>query len=513
VVEALLSDARALLRSRDIEIRAEAPAAGEIGASVVAGEETRWLVARAQARARSTIAADEEALHALAAVASDAIARLALTEEMVHVARHDPLTDLPNRSILLARVTQALETARQRHTQAALLFLDLDGFKPVNDRFGHTAGDAVLVEIAGRLRACVREHDTVARLGGDEFAVLIEDIDPADMPDLCERIIGAVEASAHVAGQPVRVGASVGIAYDRGHDTAASLLRNADMAMYEAKARGKGRYVEYRPAMGHARLERLELVDDLRGAVDNGELEVVYQPVVSVSTRRIRGAEALARWCRNGVYVPPDVFISIAEETGLIVALGEAVLRQVSRDAAHIRAAGGSERTVSVNISAGQLREPGFIDTVARAVESMAGTPLILEITERQGVDLDGDVLAAMRAIGDMGVRFAIDDFGVGFSSISYLHDLPAQIIKADAALSQEIDRDARARGLLRSVVLMGSSLGFDVVVEGIERETQYEVLQQDAPQVAAQGYLMHRPMPLERLIEVLAAERSSVDG
>jgi diguanylate cyclase (GGDEF)-like protein len=513
VAAALCQDAAELLRLQDVLLRREAPAEGEIGVEVQLGEETTWLVARAAHRARATIAGDHEALRALAAVAADAIARIDLIDEMLHVARHDPLTDLPNRGILLDRVTQALERAREERTQTALLFLDLDGFKPVNDRFGHGAGDLVLVEVAARLRGCVRDNDTVARLGGDEFAVLVEDVDMSDVPGMCQRMLAAVERGTLVGGQPVRLGVSIGVAYDRGHDTAASLLRNADLAMYEAKSGGKGRCVEYQPTMGRARVERLELMDDLRGAVDADDIQVVYQPVVEVATGRIIGAEALARWTRAGVPVRPDMFIGIAEETGLIVALGEAVLARVATDAEAIRRIGTAGLSLSVNISAAQLRSPGFIDTVARTVEATAGITLVLEITERQGVDLTGEVLAVMRAIADMGVRFAIDDFGVGFSSISYLHDLPASVIKADAALSANIDSDERARGLLRSVMEMGRTLGFNVVIEGIEREPQLDVIRQDGPYSFVQGYLLHRPMPLDRLVELLGEERSAAHG
>ena len=508
VIDSLLRDARQLLRLRDVRLRDTPPTDGTIAVPVQLGDDSRWLVARAQNRARATVAGDEQALRALAAVASDAVSRLELTEEMVHVARHDPLTDLPNRGILLDRLTQAL--ARQHREPVALLFIDLDGFKPINDRYGHAVGDDVLVRLATRLRRCVRSTDTVARLGGDEFAILFEDVDRTLMPLMCERVLGAIGEDMEVAGQQVQLGASVGLAYGVAGDSAAALLRNADLAMYEAKTTGKARFVEYQTAMGQARMERLELVDDLRQAIDESAIGVVYQPVVGVGSGRIVGAEALARWSRNGVPVAPDVFISVAEETGLIVPLGDLILSKVAADAPGLlSAADGEGLSINVNISAAQLREPEFIDTVARTVEAMRGTSLVLEITERQGVDLDDRILAAMRAIEGMGVAFAIDDFGVGFSSISYLHDLPAQIIKADAALSHGIDQDVRARALLRSVVLMGRSLGFEVVVEGIEREAQLDVIREDSPSVLAQGYLMHRPMPLDDLLTVMRAERA----
>jgi len=510
VVAALREDAGELLRLKDVQLRATRPAAGEIGVEVQLGQERTWLVARAANRARATVAGDRQALQALAAVASDARARIELIDEMLHVARHDPLTDLPNRGILLDRTNQALDRAHDGRT--ALLFLDLDGFKPVNDRFGHQAGDLVLVDIASRLHTCVRERDIVARLGGDEFAVLVEDADPDEVAAMCDRILGMLEEGVVVGGQQIRLGASVGVAYARGRDTAGSLLRNADLAMYEAKSAGKGRCVVFEPSMGRARVERLEILDDLRGAVAAGEIEVVYQPVVEAVTGRIQGVESLARWTRCGVPVPPDVFISIAEESGLIVALGEAVLRRVERDAPAIRRAGGSGRVISVNISAAQLREPRFVQAVMRTAEATEDMSLVLEITERQGVDLTGEVLAMMHTIAEMGVRFAIDDFGVGFSSISYLKDLPTTVIKADATLSRNIDRDDRARALLRSVTEMGRTLGFRVVVEGIERESQLAVIRQDAPYALVQGYLLHRPMPLDRLLTVLA-EQPSTEG
>lgn len=510
VVEALLDDARELLHIRQVNLRPTPPGRAEIGAQVQGGDAPTWIVARAVERARSTIAADEQALKALAAVAADAFSRLELTDEMVHVARHDPLTDLPNRAILLDRLTHALELARKHGSGVALLFVDLDGFKPVNDRFGHAAGDAVLVELAGRLRACVRDTDTVARVGGDEFALLFEDTEAIDTDAVAERVLTAVQEGVTVAGQRLPLSASAGVAYGGANDDAEGLLRKADLAMYEAKARGKSRVVEYEDAIGQSRLERLELVDDLRRAVNHGEIEVAYQPIVAVSSDRIVGAEALARWARDGVSVAPDLFIRVAEETDLIVALGDLILSKVAEDAATLRREVGGPFVMTVNISARQLREPAFVHSVERAVATMAGANLVLEITERQGIDVDPVVLQSMRAISAMGVQFAIDDFGVGFSSISYLHDLPVDVIKADASLSQAIDTDERAGALLRSVMLMGRSLGLEVIVEGIERESQLAVLRADAHEVYAQGFLMYAPMPLPRLLNALEVDRST---
>lgn len=510
VLTSLVDDARELLYLRRVAIRPNPPNRGEIGARVQDGTGPSWIVAKALGRARSTIAADEQALRALAAVASDAFARLALTEEMVHVARHDPLTDLPNRGILLDRLTHAQENARRSGTRVTLLFIDLDGFKPVNDRFGHAAGDAVLVELAQRLRACVRESDTVARLGGDEFAVLFEDADALQVVQVWERVLAATQRGVVVAGHLLPLSASAGIAYGGPDDDAEGLLRKADLAMYEAKARGKARVVAYEPAIGLARVERLEMVDDLRRAVRRGEIEIAYQPIVAADSGRIAGAEALARWERDGVAVSPELFIGIAEESGLIVELGESVLAKVAADSAVLRDHVDGPFVMSVNISARQLREARFVDAVERAVGIMNGAELVLEITERQGVDLDLVVLGAMEAIAAMGVRFAIDDFGVGFSSISYLQDIPVQIIKADGSLSQSIDTDERAGALLRSIVHMGHSLGLDVIIEGIEREAQMAVLREDGHRLYAQGYLLHRPMPLGALLTTVRGDRTT---
>ncbi|MEP6817277.1 MAG: EAL domain-containing protein [Marmoricola sp.] len=512
VLDALTGDARRLLRISRVEVRPTPPGAHEIGAQLQDGKEESWIVAPGKLRARSTTTADQQALEAMVAVSSDAFARLRLTEDMTHLARHDLLTDLPNRRLLLDRVKYALRMSGHQDTRIALLFVDLDGFKPVNDRFGHAAGDAVLVDVAKRLTSCVRTRDTVARLGGDEFALLFEDVQPPDVSSACERILSTLSAGVHVAGHHLPLGASIGVAYGDASDTTEGMLRNADLAMYEAKSRGKNQYVEYEPAIGRVRMERLELVESLRTSVATGDINVVYQPVVRAATGRITCVEALARWRSNGADIPPDVFIRVAEETGLVVALGDQVLEQAAGDAAALREAAGGEIGISVNVSAKQLREPDFVNKVECAASTMGDTSLILEITERDGIGGDEASLSAMRTLAAGGVQFAIDDFGVGFSSISYLQDMPIHIIKADASFSENIDRDERACALLRSITMMGEALGLDVIVEGIERPSQLHHLRNDVHAPYAQGYLMHRPMPLEQLLQVVRENRSLTD-
>jgi diguanylate cyclase (GGDEF)-like protein len=507
VVDALLDDTRRLLRMKTVEIRATPPGPHEIGAQLRDGHRDRWIVAPARHRARASSTADRQALEALVAVASDAFARLRLTDDMTHLARHDLLTNLPNRGLLLDRVEHALRLARRRGTRIALLFIDLDGFKPVNDRFGHAAGDAVLIDVAQRLTACVRQSDTVARLGGDEFAVLLEDCQPPEVDSACERILTALARGAHVAGHHLSLSASIGVASGDHTETSESMLRNADLAMYEAKSRGKNQYVPYERSIGRSRLQRLELVESLRASVAAGDLSVVYQPVVRAATGWITGVEALARWKSNGVDVPPDVFIRVAEESGLVVALGDVILDRAARDAA-LLADLFDDLNVGVNISAKQLREPDFVSKVQRARERMGGSNLILEITERDCVDNDAVSLDTMARLSRSGVHFAIDDFGVGFSSIGYLQDMPVSIIKTDAKFSESIDGDERACALLCSITMMGQALGLDVVVEGVERDSQLRHVCDHVHAPYAQGYLMHRPMPLDALVEVLRENR-----
>ncbi len=512
VVDALIDDARRLLRMNQVEVRSTPPVGHEIGAQLQDGQRDRWLVAPGRHRARSTQSADQQALEAMVAVSSDAFARLRLTDDMTHLARHDLLTNLPNRGLLLDRVEHALQLSRRRGSRVALLFVDLDGFKPVNDRFGHAAGDAVLIDFAQRLTSCVRASDTVARLGGDEFAILLEDVRPIEVDSAAERILKSLSAGAHVAGHQLSLSASVGVAFGEPTDTSESLLRNADLAMYEAKARGKNQYVTYEGALGKTRLQRLELVEALRASVAAGDLNLVYQPVVRASTGRITGVEALARWNSNGVDVPPDIFIKVAEESGLVVPLGDVVLARAAADAPALLEAAGGELTIGVNISAKQLREPDFVDKIRRTRDQLGGASLVLEITERDMVGDDTDSIEAMARITDLGVAFAIDDFGVGFSSIGYLQDMPVKIIKTDASFSDGIDRDERSCALLCSITMMGQALGLDVVIEGIERTTQLEHLKDHVHAPFAQGYLMHRPMSVEALVQVLRRNRGLAD-
>jgi diguanylate cyclase (GGDEF)-like protein len=512
VMDALTSGASDLLRDQRVRLRAEPPTSTEIGVAVHGGGEAMWVVGPALNRARSTAGDDQQGLTALVAVAEDAFARLRLSEDMAHLAWHDPLTGLPNRSLFMDRVEHAMAMQARRGGQLAVLFCDLDGFKRVNDLFGHAAGDELLVEVGSRIKATVRTTDTVARLGGDEFAVLLEEVqDPDDVAASCERILGELRRRIEVAGEAVSVTTTIGVALSKPGDSADTLLSQADLAMYHAKGQGKDRYETYRLAFGDERLQRIELVETLRRDIETKQLEVFYQPVVDLRSRTIRGVEALVRWRRDGVLVPPDLFIPTAEDSGLIVSLGELVLEIVSSHAPRLREAAGRSISIGVNISPQQLHAPGFEEQVQRAQAAMGDMQLILELTERDFVSNDEETLASMASLASADVNFAIDDFGVGFSAIGYLQRLPVQILKVDRSFLTHIEEDPKACSLVRSMVVMGEALGLDVVIEGVEREGQLQHVVDHAGGVIAQGYLFARPMPIEETVEELSTGRNVI--
>ncbi|MDQ3663435.1 MAG: bifunctional diguanylate cyclase/phosphodiesterase [Actinomycetota bacterium] len=508
VLALLQAGARELVRVQQCGLRDTPPGAGEVGARVTDGSRDWWLVTPEWQRVRATVASDREHLDQLALAGSEALSRLKLTREMTFLARHDTLTELANRAVLLDRVEHALEVARRRGSTVAVLFCDLDGFKQINDRFGHNAGDAVLVTTAQRISRCVRGSDTVARLGGDEFAVLLEDIrDPIDLDRVTSLLLAAVVERIEVSGHLVSVSTSIGIATSDGTDSGEGLLRSADIAMYEAKAQGKNCVARYQMEYGAARIRKLELVEALRAAIEDDALTVAYQPVFSVRTGGVTGLEALARWRHEGQDVSPSQFVPLAEETGLVVQLGERILDRVARDAKDIRRLGLPPIQMGVNISAQQLRSPSFLEQVGRTRGALGDLDLVLEVTERDVVREDSLSQENMARLVREGVQFAVDDFGIGFSSIGYLQNLPVQVLKTDRTFVADIETSERSANLLNSMLLMGSALGLHVVVEGVEREAQLQHLRTMPGEVFAQGYHLARPMPL---IDVLSMLRRS---
>ncbi len=502
LLKRLPAQAETVLAKRQVSLRYEAPSDREVAARLDDGGSVMWLVARGTGLGRAARELDRQALEALAGVGEQMLARLALVEQLARQARQDSLTGLPNRALFTERLEVALASATARH-QVAVLYLDLDGFKSVNDRFGHAAGDELLRIVADRLSALTGSRGCVARLGGDEFAVLLLDVTHVgQVKTVCEHVLAAVRREAVVAGHGVLVGTSIGVVVSSGGDEASEVMRNADMAMYSAKALGKSQYAMYEGSLRDDRILRLELIEALRSGIDH-ELVVHYQPVISLESGRIAGVEALVRWQRSGTMVPPDLFIPAAEDSGLIVPLGQRVLAQVVHDAPRLVAAAGRPIDLAVNMSAHQLHDPDFVEHVRRAVSSFADSRLVLEMTETVLVQDDPHTAETLHQLTSAGARLAIDDFGVGFSSIGYLQHLPVDVLKIDRSFVRDIDAMPRARALVDAILVMASALDLDVVAEGIERESQAEVLRL-AGCTEGQGFLYARPQPLEEVLQTL---------
>jgi diguanylate cyclase (GGDEF)-like protein len=387
-----------------------------------------------------------------------------------------------------------------------VLFLDLDNFKTVNDSLGHSTGDQLLVGIAGRVNDCVRTGDTVARLGGDEFAILLEDVrHEGEAAEVAERIAAALRAPFHLDGKDVLVTTSVGIALSAaGTQGADELLRNADVAMYTAKERGKGRHVAFEPDMHAAILRRLELEADLRRALEREEFLVNYQPLMDLRSGRLTGVEALVRWQhpQRGLISPVE-FVPIAEETGLIVPLGRWVLQQACRDVRQwqVRLPERAPRTVSVNLSARQLQEPGLVQDVAAALRDSGLAPqsLQLEITESVLMHDAAAAVGWLQELKTLGVQLAIDDFGTGYSSLSYLRQFPVDTLKIDKSFVDGVDREAERATLASAIIDLGRTLGLKTVAEGIEQPTQLAELTSLGCDVG-QGYHFARPLGRDAL-------------
>jgi len=437
---------------------------------------------------------------------TDVTHRKVAEEQLAHRAFYDPLTNLPNRALFLDRLRHALRRATRRKDYAfAVLFLDIDRFKVVNDSLGHMAGDRLLVMVARRLELSLRPGDSVARLGGDEFTVLLDDIkDISDATHVAERIQKELSAPFDVGGQELFTSSSIGIACSStGYQRPEDVLRDADTAMYRAKAHGRARHALFDTAMHAHVLRQLQLEAELRRAVERDEMFVQYQPIVALNGGHVSGVEALARWrsTERGL-VEPSEFIPVAEETGLIQPLGRWVLREACREANEWRTRGELESpcALSVNLSSKQLSQP---DLAAIIAEVLADTELPaellqLEITESAILDHPQAAAATLERLKQLGVRLSIDDFGTGYSSLSYLQRFPIDALKIDRSFVQHLGVERAIDGddarIVRAIVMIGRNLGKQVIAEGVETAGQLQLLREVGCDFA-QGYFFSRPL------------------
>ncbi|WP_442942197.1 putative bifunctional diguanylate cyclase/phosphodiesterase [Nonomuraea sp. NBC_00507] len=419
----------------------------------------------------------------------------ALRNQVAHLTFHDGITGLPNRAYFEERTREVLTGRASGHV--AVIFLDLDGFTSVNDSVGHASGDYLLGQAARRLRGAVRVDDTLARWGGDEFAVLVETGGEAQVAvDLAERLVRAVSQEPfRVADRDVALTASVGVAFTEDDTPAGDLLRNADVAMARSKELG-GRRVEVFAAHMHADVvRRLELAADLQRALIEQQFAIEYQPVVDLATSRVTAVEALVRWWRGSVFVPPEQFLGPAEDTGLIVPLSEWILREACREVAAWRASSW-DIGLSLNLSARQITAPRFVETVEEALaeSGLPASALTLEVIEEMLVEDAEETIRRLSELRALGVRLAIDDFGTGYASLAFLRQLPVDMIKIDPSFVAGLGRDDTLTLLTRTIVRLGHDLGLTVVAEGIERPEQLELLRKMGC-TSGQGFLVARPM------------------
>jgi diguanylate cyclase (GGDEF)-like protein len=441
---------------------------------------------------------DQQVLLSFAEHASLALNHARAVEEAVHEALHDSLTGLPNRSLFLDRLRHAVARAERYDAPVAVLFCDLDGFKTVNDSLGHRTGDRLLVSVAKRLADSLRPGDTIARLGGDEFAVLLEEVpEPGDAARAAQRLLDSLKPPFQLREREFFISASIGIA--AGIKEAETLLRDADLAMYRAKSRGKGRYAIFEPGMHTAVIDRMDLELDLKRAIERDELVLVYQPIFSLRSGAVAGVEALIRWQHptRGM-VLPEHFVPLAEESGVINELGRWVLRRACHQGALWRAKypGHPALQIGINVSAAQLREPGLRDEVAEALASaqLDASGVTLEITETALMESFETAIEQLNGLKELGVDLAIDDFGIGHSSLRYLRRLPLDNLKIEKSFVEGIGRPDDEPDLLRAIVDLADIFGLTVVAEGIERVEQRERLLELGCELG-QGHLLSEPL------------------
>lgn len=446
-------------------------------------------------------------------VAFNDITQRKQTEEALHqLAYYDSLTRLPNRQLFNDRLGQALGDAKRRHRLVALMLLDLDRFKVVNDTMGHEAGDMLLQEISGRLKNSIRANDTVARLGGDEFALIFADVgESKHIAQLAQKVLSQFETPVIIEGREVFSGASIGIAfYPSDTDNAEALLKFADSAMYHAKELGRNNYQFYSHEMTASVNQRLQMETDLRRAIDRHEFVLHYQPLVDARNNQPTGMEALIRWCDpSGQMIPPLQFIPLAEDTGLIVPIGKWVLETACAQLRQWHDAGHPALTLSVNVATRQLRDEAFVETVRQAIQTSGIPPrsLELEITESILLENSEDTLSTLNALKQLGVTLAIDDFGTGYSSLSYLKRFPIDRVKIDRSFVRDLASDSDDLAIVRAIIALAHAMRLSVIAEGVETAAQLALLQSEECH-DYQGYFFSRPMDAESVYQKLLSRQ-----
>ncbi|MEN5300875.1 EAL domain-containing protein [Pseudomonas sp. TWI628] len=425
-------------------------------------------------------------------------------QELTQLALHDTLTGLPNRTLLSDRIEQAIGKVAEQGGCFALMFIDLDGFKPVNDAFGHHVGDLLLKAVAARLRGHLHSQDTLARIGGDEFVLLVELQEPEDAMDVAAKQVNLVSRAFRVAEHDLQLTASLGIVlYPGNGQDQLELLRNADAAMYHAKSAGKNGYSFFDASMNSNARQQLQLLQDLRTALEQGQFRLHYQPKFDAQACTPIGAEALLRWehPQHGLMLP-DRFIGLAEKTGLIIPIGEWVLDEACRQMRQWLEQGHSDWRMAVNLSAIQFCHAGLVDSVARALQEngLPANRLTLEITETTAMHDADASLTVLQRLSDMGVDLSIDDFGTGYSSLMYLKRLPANELKIDRGFVRDLEQDSDDAAIVSAIVALGQALGLRIVAEGVETDRQQDFLTRLGCD-SLQGYLLGQPVPAEQFM------------
>jgi len=455
------------------------------------------------------------------AIKEDISLRKDYEERLLYQASYDKLTDLPNRSLAYDRLQQAIANAVREQKHIAVIYLDFDHFKNINDTLGHAAGDNFLIKMAQRFKACVRDVDTVARLGGDEFLVMLTEIGSdiheteedytRAIKEKTEVILDAVSQPCTIEGMEFSVTVSAGVAiFPKDGEDPHVLLRNSDTAMYRSKRKGRDTYEMFSPEMSDTVFKRVEIDNRLRHALENKNFKLMYQALMNAQTREIVGAEALLRWEDEELgTVAPDVFVPLAEESGLIVDIGAWALDRACADIKRMQGIDGSDhRYVAVNLSSRQFRVKGIVDEVAGALSKhgVSGESLGLEITERLLMKDVPEVVATLNQFKEMGVRLSIDDFGTGYSSLSYLKRFPFDVLKIDQAFVKDIGKDPDDEALCEAIISMAHSLGLSLIGEGVENEEQYEFLRSRGTETI-QGYYVSKPLYFDEFMQLVGAK------